>query len=336
MRASPVAIISTLFVLCRYVTTTALPSNVSSTDLELGNTHSLAAIPDLPGDDFSFRIEWRTPRISEISSIMACIWAMRELALQDFESGTISQGGWVHPRFPGVLLAVVPPAGKDRLTVRFAMWVITATLRVIVEARLNKTIALTGDYKGRTIGTAKLTEAPPDDSMPLDTVGYNGSQLAFEKPSQKRFSFPLSNASSHSGVELGSGDQLHATINFLDTAIDRYDIFFSVAWFMLACAKDNHKWLAFLNMMAEAPRSRITSSWNAVRQAQTRMSFGDLISFLAYLPEYCVQQETFREMDATISDDNAPVARGSIRARPIRNAAATLSEAFANSNISVS
>ena len=331
MQAIHPAVMGALLLLCCSAFATMSFSNLSSIDPKLGVNNSLTAIPDLPGDDFGFTIFWGREQLFEAPSIMVCIWAMRELALLDFEKDSIPQRGWIHPRFPQVQLLVSPPVGTDHLSVRFAMWVITATVRLIVTAKLNRSLDFVGFYKDKAIGAASLTQSPSNINVPYNSSHNNGSRPDHDGSWSAGFLFSFSNVSPQSNTTLGSGDKLHAKVQFLSTPIDRDDILMGVTWFILACAKDNKKRLFVLSIEFKATLSRITTIWNPVRQSQYPMTIGDLISFLAYLPEYLLQQQMFREMDIVITDDGVIVARGSFRAASIGN----IMELSSNPNISI-
>ena len=61
--------------------------------------------------------------------------------------------------------------------------------------------------------------------------------------------------------------------------------------------------------------------WNRVRQTEYDMTMGDMISFLAYLPEILLQRNKFSEMNIAIKDNNVVVARGLFSAKPSRSIA---------------
>ena len=304
-----------LLVLCRGAFAATLPSNSSSTYLEQGATAPLTTIPDLPGDDFSFVIEsFRLPLV-EIPSVMVCIWAMRELAMLRFRDEFVPERDWTHPRFPQVRLTVVPPAGKDDISVRFAMWVITATMRLMLEAENFQSIHSLGYFRNRAIGSITLTPSraigvlynssshhisPPQHEQPPNTAGY----------------FPFGHIPINADSISSANDQLHAEVEYRSTMIDRRDIFFGVTWFILECAPHNEEPLTVWRVTPEAISSHITIVWNRVRQTRYQMTMGDVVSFLAYLPEVLLEQGMFREMDIAIKNGDVTVARGSFRARP--------------------
>ena len=44
----------------------------------------------------------------------------------------------------------------------------------------------------------------------------------------------------------------------------------------------------------------------------------DMVNMIAYLPELCIRDNQFREMDIVIKEDDAVIGRGAIRINAIR------------------
>ena len=320
-----------LLVLCCCAFAATLPSNSSSTYLKPGSITPLSAIPDLPDDDFSFVIEWYRSALVEVPSIMVCTWAMRELAMLHFEDDSIPERDWTHPRFPQVRLTVVPPANENDLSVRFAMWVITATMRLMLEAEGFQSIRFHGFFRNKAIGSAVLTPSSDTDVL-YSSKFHLVSPSKHENPPDTRTIFPFGNVSMRANATFRTNDQLHADLTYLSTVIDRRDIFFAVIWLILECAPHNQEPLTVWRVTRAIISSQITTIWNRVRQTQCQMTMGDMISFLAYLPEVLLREGMFREMDITIKDGDVVVARGSFRAQRIRH----LMELSSNSNVTTS
>ena len=305
-----------IIMLCCGAIVAALPSDSPANYLEDRAITPYKAIPDLPDDDFSFVIEWYKVPLIEIPSIMVCVWAMRELALLHFEDEFVPQRDWIHPRFPQVRLTVIPPAGKDDLSVRFALWIITAAAPLLLESERIQEIRFLGYFRNRAIGSVRLTPSSAIDVLYNSTLQHRSSPEN-EQPPGTQVAFAFGNVSMKYNALFSSNDQLHADVKYLNFVIDWRDIFLGVTWFLLDCAPHNKEPLTVWRVVRQTVLSEITTVWNYVRQTQCQMTMGDVISFLAYLPEVLLQQQMFREMDIVITDDGVVVARGSFRARTI-------------------
>lgn len=249
---------------------------------------------------------------------MVCITAMRELALLHFEDANIPQKTWTHPRFPEVELTVGPTSGEERLTVRFAMWLIAAVTRYMMGEDRFQSAHFSGMYRGTRVGgmafwpaTAHAVESNSSIAQQPHTSGtvaagrnLNGLGFNFDRVS--------------SGTDLSvGGDQLRAEVSYLGTSINRRDLLMMIIWLLLWLAPRNRDPLGVWRAAQPLLTSEVIVLWNRAKQDRNVITDGDLISFLAYLPEILLKEDKFQEMDIVIHDGGVTVARGSFRVKPL-------------------
>ena len=249
---------------------------------------------------------------------MICITAMRELALLPFEDDDIPEKTWTDPRFPEVELIVGPTRGGGKLTVRFALWMITAVTRYMMGENRFQTAYFSGTYRGSRVGDVRFSRAT------IKAAGYNtsvaqqpqtsGNTAAERNLNGLEFTFDRVGSDTDLSVR---GDQLRAKVNYLGTSINRRDMLMMILWLILWLAPRNREPLGVWRITQELLTSEVTVLWNRVKQDRYLLTGGDVISFLAYLPEVLLREDIYQEMDIVIHDGGVTVARGSFRAKPL-------------------
>jgi len=282
-----------------------------------GSNRTLSTLPDLPDNDFHIIATWYEPVLVETACVMACITAMRELALLHFEDDDIPQKSWTNPRFPGVWLTVGPASDGEKLTVRFAMWMIAAVTRFMMAEDRFQNTRFTGIYRGNRVGSVTFLHATfeggehNNSSSPQSQA--SGLVMAGSNLNGVGFTFDGMN----SGAARNVNDQLRAEVNYLGTSIDRRDMLMMIIWLLLWLAPRNRVPLGVWRVGQPLLTCEIIALWNRVKQDRYLMTGGDMISLLAYLPEILLRESKYQEMDIVIHDDGVTVARGAVRVKPL-------------------
>ncbi|KAL8699146.1 MAG: hypothetical protein Q9201_006174 [Fulgogasparrea decipioides] len=288
---------------------------------------NLSTLPNIPDADFDYISRYDNTPLSENACVMVFMAAMRQLALSRFEDLLPDGLSWQHERYPGVVLLLEPPQGSRTISVRFALWTVNAALRDMMFRDRFKKMELLATYRGVRIGTVQMF--PPSTSTPAVNAKRGpaimqhpqGDGLAPTTSSRNSVAFDVN--STRVGADGGTvtDDQLQAHVDFLAKVIDRRDIWVMTAWSMLYLAPSNPYPLGFWRTTIPSVASEVTSIWNSVRpRPGTRpylVTNGDLISLLARLPEYLLQENKFREMNIAINENGIDLAKGSFRTKPL-------------------
>ncbi|KAI4093254.1 MAG: hypothetical protein LQ339_007732 [Xanthoria mediterranea] len=252
---------------------------------------------------------------------------MRELALMDFEGDLIEPGArtYAHPDYPGATALVSPAAGIAHASIRFAIWTLYETMRDTLRIPICGRTYYVGTWEGRDIVHVKILQQPPLTATQNKTVDTQLAQIAGTKialPSVSTngsFSFETIGLSRMANV--GDSD-LHAEITYRGKTMNQRDISMTAFGIMLRLAPTNRQDLGVFKSIDITITTEVVSIFNrAARSIPYVMSSGDLIAFVAYLPEHLLREKKWQEMDIALTDKQFPevvIARGSIRVgRPV-------------------
>ncbi|KAL8823454.1 MAG: hypothetical protein Q9191_005839 [Dirinaria sp. TL-2023a] len=273
----------------------------------------------LNGSDETFRAvgQWDKVPLDETACIMTSFWAMRELALLDFDHQRIEKSTFAHPRFPEVGLTLIPWKDSKDLSVANALRLIAASFRNVLGNNRFKGVQFDG-YQGRqAVGSLVLAPMTPSTRE----LNQNGSMLQQRHLSvmkdQSTISFPLSN-NTPTIASLGN-DKLWAYVIYLNNEIARRDLLMLMMWVLLKLGPfPIDQPIANWQISGENFDSgKTVSTWHrAVAKKASPMTNGDLVSFFAHLPEVLLKDEKWHEL-AIVTRHNDPkgvvLARGSIR-----------------------
>jgi hypothetical protein len=248
---------------------------------------------------------------------MVCITAMRGLALLYFEDDDIPQKAWTHPQFPGMELTVGPASQSEKLTVRFAMWMIAAVTRFMMAEDRFQSAHFTGFYRGERVGVVTLFGAASDAGGQNSSVSQEPQASAIVAGGSILNGVGFNFDGMISGAARNANDQLRAEVQYLGTSINRRDMLMMIIWLLLWLAPRNREPLGVWRMAQPLLTCEVITLWNRVKQDQYLMTGGDLISCLAYLPEQLLRDNRFEVMDILIKEGDVVVARGSFRVKPL-------------------
>ena len=291
----------------------ATPTSQSNQrDVSLESATALSTLPDQPGDhDMATVLKFYPFDLPDIAVFMAAIRAMRELGSRDFEKDNIPETSWSHPLFPGVELTVAPPPAKELLSVRFAMWIIVYTIKCLIPEERYSGEFLTL-YRREMIGYA-ITH-------PTVAIATQGNSSIQRTQHNDMNSFPLNSLAQNPDIETAANDDMQATVNYVGKNIDRATFFMALLSLMLNLAPRIGEPLTVWQATAHAINSEITVIWNRAKSPagspQSRVTKGDLLSMFARLPEICLHDKRFQEMNVEIRESGEVIARGLLRVKP--------------------
>ena len=295
-------------------TVIATPTSRSSQrDVSLESATALSTLPDLPKDmEFVTAANYYPYPLTDVPVFMAAITAMRELGLRAFETDTLPVTSWSHPAFPGVKLTVLPPPGKRMLSVRFAMWMIHYSIRcMMVEKKYSgEFLSL---YRGEMIGKVV--------SIPTTAIARRGDSST--QRTKRIDTKAIPNNSSAQSFSMGeiANDNMQAMVDWVGKTIDRADFFLTLLWLIVDLAPHNEEPLTVWQVTRSSMNCQVTTIWNRTKppagSPQYTFTKGDLISMLAYLPEVCLRDRRFQEMNIEIRERGQVVARGLVRTKPL-------------------
>ena len=281
------------------------PSSNTTLLSQLNGT--LGALPGMPDTDFSYLAGYHQPSLPYTACIMAAVTAMRELALLDLDDHVSSKSQWTHPDYLGATVSV---AGSDEgtVTVRFSLWLIHAGLRDMLYRQRYEVAKFAGTFRGRQVGYA-LFEA----YRPRNVEEGQAAKIL------RQSSISLSNSLITASLALEGNDNLQADVEYLPKDVDSKDIFAMSVYLLMSLAsqKIDEPMVAY-HISFDAITARIRTIWNGVKSPaahprQHILTAGDMVNMIAYLPEICIHDNRFREMNIVIKEDEAVIGRGAIR-----------------------
>ncbi|KAL8927101.1 MAG: hypothetical protein Q9172_001523 [Xanthocarpia lactea] len=286
--------------------TTAVPSVAPAAQgLEV------SALPDLPDQDFRYATLYRGPSFSDTTAVMAAVAAMHELASLNFNSSIRTPSTWTHPDYPGVNVTLHGD-GRERPTVRFAMWIIHAGIKDMMVRDRYATAVFMGFYREVEIGRVWFLATPPAGAeKPQISAAAgagndrNGSSSDVEIASAQK--------------TVASNDNLHADTVYLAKAMDKRDSFFTCIWLLMALGAHDNDPLGLVQFVFQAITVEVRSIWNTIKRPSSHpdvLRTGDMVNMIAHLPIIMMHDDMFREMNVIVSDEGVVIARGAIRTSP--------------------
>ncbi|KAL8892969.1 MAG: hypothetical protein Q9192_005545 [Flavoplaca navasiana] len=275
---------------------------------------ALSAIPDLPGQGFSYDAAYTLPRITPVASIMACIAAMHDLALLNWNSYIGEPRTWTHPGFPEVSV-IMDDVGGSKSTIRFALWLMQAAIRDMMIRNSYRTAAFLGRYQrvliGRlqfvrnpTAGVAKLGRST-ETNIGDETSGSNVS-FRFEVPSAPGRAISI--------------DPFGARIDYLDKRMDMRDTYFTIIWLLMAFGSHGYQPIRIFHCIVKSITVEAMTIWNNMShppRGQHPLRAADMVEMVAQLALVVQRDHRYREMNVLIYEDGVEIARGAIRIRPL-------------------
>ncbi|KAL8846470.1 MAG: hypothetical protein Q9221_008436 [Calogaya cf. arnoldii] len=286
----------------------------------------LSALPDLPDPDFHYDAAYTMPHFSPTASIMACVAAMRELALLDRNAYIGETKSWTHPGYPEATV-LIEDVGGSRSTVRFAMWIIQAAIKDMMQRSMFQTSAFLGHYRNTIIGRVQILRhhVAGVSNEPQITAGA-GSDAGDEK-SSSGVSFGFRPPEALPGAT-ALKDDFDARIQYVGKAMDMRDVYFSMIWLMLVFGSHNNEPLRALEWRNDVISARrivckvpsvtieVRTLWYSVARPETRprpLTAADMVNMLAALAVVVEKDHQFSEMDIVIFEEGVVIARGGIR-----------------------
>lgn len=300
----------------------ASPSSLSANTnpLALETQNISGKYLDLPDSNFGYSAHYFNPLLSATACMMLSIFAMRDLALQDFESNYEGKT-WAMYSYPEAKVSFAPNPG-DLNTVRGAMWSLAAAIWDMMVRNRFQTAQFDATYLGIQVGVLRFF-AP-------NTIGARAAGTYTElAPSQTSGPAPATN-----GIDLilislpdleadnssNSDDDLWAEVTFRNTEIPRKDIFMSIVQALFNLGPFNSTALIThrLSVIVDALTVKIATSFQRVeRSSPPFFNYGHIVKGLAGLPRVMLRESEFTEVDIRLIVDGADVGNGRIRRRPM-------------------
>ncbi|KAL8648697.1 MAG: hypothetical protein Q9226_005894 [Calogaya cf. arnoldii] len=279
-----------------------------------GQKPRLSALPDLPNPDFHYDAAYTLPHFSPTASIMACVAAMRELALLDKNAYLGEIKSWTHSGYPEVTV-LIEDVGGSRSTVRFAMWVIQAAIKDMMQRSMFQTSAFLGHYRNTIIGRVQFLphQVVGVDNEPQNTAGAGPD--ADGGKSSSGVSFNFESPAFLPAVTASKGD-FDARVQYVGKAMDLRDVYFTLIWLMLVFGSYGNEPLRVLECKVPSVTIEVRTLWNSVARPEMRprpLTAADMVNMLAALAVVVEKDHEFSEMDIVIFEEGVVIARGVIR-----------------------
>lgn len=251
--------------------------------------------------------------------MMISVFAMRDLAPQDFES-KFEGKTWAMYSYPQVKMSYTPNTA-DASTVRWAMWSLAAANRDMIVRSRFQTAQFDTHYSGIPVGVLKFFA--PDYSIGGE-ASTNDTRF---KPS-----LPPGPASASTGTDLISSnpaDLEEIEVSFKPTEIPRKNIFISVVQSLLnLCPFNSTERVArSIAIVGNAFTVKISTSFiNVGRSSPAFFLYRHVISALAAVPRVMLKHGEFVEVDIRVLIDQVEIGRGLIRQGPLTGSGAAITD----------
>ncbi|KAL9583095.1 MAG: hypothetical protein Q9212_002911 [Teloschistes hypoglaucus] len=298
---------------------------------------SLISLTVLPNDGaeipygFSADALFNRHSIDPVHTVVACMLAMRELALHDFND-VLTPGAHTW-RYGPVIVWISHPGQGDRVVaVRYALWTLFLVLKDMLQRNVwqdsksrgifrEKKVALVDILPTRSSSHAAVSEGLTMTQEP--GIDDNGTAAAAvqRRDSSSAFSFKSSSQprSSINNATM-TDDEIDAHIDYFTKPVNHRDILAAICMLLVNSFPHNREPLTLAQVRIVGPAtSEVSSAWSMARPPppeSMRMSRGDFISFLAKLPEHLYMQKKWFEMNVALSEDGVALAKGFFRTKP--------------------
>lgn len=111
---------------------------------------------------FTLKVEYGVSPLPGMSILMNAVYAMTDLALEDFEEPIVPIL-YKHPDFPEVIIAPTATAVGGGIQTRFIVWGLLGGILAMAEAGKAQTVAFTLEWEGRDVGYIMV--AKPRDRL---------------------------------------------------------------------------------------------------------------------------------------------------------------------------
>ena len=275
---------------------------------------ALSAIPDLPDREFTYDVTYIKPPLTPTACVMACIAAMHELALLDWNTYISTERTWTHPNSPKASL-ILDNVGGSRCTVRFALWLIQAAIRHMMIQHRYQTSAFLGRYRKVLIGRVQFVRNP--------VYGVEGSETSADpgiggEKNGSSLSFKLKVPSAPGPAILNN--RLGASVEYLPKRMDIRDTYFIIIWLIMAFGSHGYQPLRIFQCNFVSITVEARTIWNSALRPASReglLSAADMVNFVAQLAVVVHRDNKYREMNVLVYDGGVEVARGAIRTSPL-------------------
>ena len=296
----------------------SLSANTNFLTLATKNLSSM--FPDLPDNNYGYSAHYFNPVLSATACMMLCVFAMRDLALQDFES-RFEGKTWAMYSYPETKVSFTPSAG-DINTVRWALWGMAAAIRDMMVRNRFQTAQYDTTYMGIQVGVVKffaphridtgakgnLTELVPSlTSGPASATNHTDTTF-------------ISLNDPNGNVASSNSDDLWTEVTFRTTEIPIEDTFMSIVQALLNLGPLNSTALITqpLAVIGDALTVKIVTSFKRVeRSTPPFFNYGHVVKGLAGLPRVMLRENKFTEVDLRLIVDGENVGNGRIRKRPM-------------------
>ena len=292
----------------------AFPANIKLPTLATKNLSNSNRYPDLPDDSFSYSVRYGNPTISATSCMMLAVFAMRELALQDFES-SFEGKTWALYSYPDVKVSFTPKSGHTS-TVRWALWSLAVAIRDMMVHNRFQTAQFETHYSQAQVGTVKFF-------VPHGIGAEAGANQTGLAPSLTPAPASATNGTdtiliSSSDLEDNPGG-LFIQMAFRTIGIPRMDVFMSIVQGLLNLApkSSTRRITKPLAVIGDALTFNIATSFTSIeRSSPPFLRYSHIMLTLAALPRLMLREGKFDEVDVKLLLDDHVIGNGMMRRGP--------------------
>ena len=293
----------------------AFPASINLPTRASKNLSDSNRYPDLPDDSFSYSVRYGNPIISATPCMMLAVFAMRELALQDFES-KFEGKTWALYTYPEVKVSFTPKS-RHTSTVRWALWSLAVAIRDMMVHNRFQTAQFETHYSDVQVGTLKFF-VPQGIGAEAGANQTGGDPSLTPAPASATNGTVDTISISSSDLEDNPGG-LFIQVAFKTTGIPRIDVFISIVQGLLNLAPkiSTRRITQPLAIVGDALTCSIATSFTSVeRSLPPFLMYSDVTVALAALPRLMLREGKFAEVDVKMLLEDQLVGNGMMRRGP--------------------
>ena len=290
-------------------------------DLLTSSAKNLSDVyPDLPDNNYGYSVQYLDPPLPAIACMMLCVFAMRELALRNFES-EFNATTWAMYSYPDVKISFTP-ASRATSTVRWALWSLAAAIRDMIIHDRFQSAQFNTHYSTVPTGILRFVPSSIATEAEANRPRLASSPTIAVKSTTDGADLILANDSDLDDSPL----DFSIIVTFQSTELPQRDIFLAViqALLNLGPLKSTARVRRPVVIAGDALTVRMITTFQPVidRSMPPFLVYGDVVKGLAALPRLMLREGEWAEADVRLLVGDQLVGNGTLRSGPKRGGTA--------------
>lgn len=254
---------------------------------------------------FTLKVEYGVSPLPGMSILMNAVYAMTDLALEDFEEPIVPIP-YKHPEFPEVIIVPTATALGGGIQTRFIVWGLLGGIVAMAEAGKAQTVAFTLEWEGKDVGYIMV--AKPRGQ--LAGTGGNSTNTLLQRSKVQSLGKDNSLVANLTGA-VDTPDDRTFTVSFTGTgpALTGSDVLITVLYALAYVARFSS---ASLGKAFELRPPMAQGMYLGMVGSGTTPFFQNrwIIETLARIPKYMLNQHRFSSAAFRLILDGVEIGRG--------------------------